>query len=298
MVDMLLRMMALLQIMSDFAHPPNAVGASRMRYHSAPARRSHIMNLVQEAGHYSARDLSRALGVSEMTARRDIRLLAGEGLVKAVYGGVSSLSPSLNGVDFRLRAKQHVDAKRAIARAARSLVRANSTIALDAGTTAFELARSLPHDQNLTVVTHSLPVMHALASRTDIELIGLGGLLHPESQSFAGPLTVAALRNLRVATLFLAASAVDDDAMFCGNLFDAETKRALIEAADETVLIVDASKFGRTATVRVGPTTGTHTIVVDDALDPRLVGSLRSQGIRIIVARPHVDAADPEAGVL
>ena len=70
------------------------------------------------------------------------------------------------------------------------------------------LARRLPAGRNLTVVTHSLPAMSAVARREGVRLIGLAGSYEPELQVFAGPLALAPLTQLRVQTLFLAGDVI------------------------------------------------------------------------------------------
>ena len=58
-------------------------------------RRTKIVEIVQENGSKSVADLCELLQVSEMTIRRDLRDLDGEGLMRRVHGGaVSSLGRS------------------------------------------------------------------------------------------------------------------------------------------------------------------------------------------------------------
>jgi len=254
----------------------------RMRYDSAPSRRARILSLVREAGFCSAAELSQRLNVSEMTVRRDIRRLAEEGLARAVHGGISTVTAFLGPVDFQFRASQRLAQKRAIARRALELLEPGSVVALDAGTTTLEVARQLPSDHRITVVTHSLPIIAALAARTSSELIGLGGALHIETQAFAGPLTLRALTDLRVHTLLLAATSVRDGAMWCTNTFDSDTKRALIDSADRVVLLVDSTKFSVTAVMKVAELKVVHTMISDDAIGPKEREMCQSAGLELL----------------
>ena len=245
--------------------------------------------MVHARSHASAAELSDELGVSEMTIRRDIQLLASQGVARAVRGGVSlppqdGFAYDGTGTDFSIRAEEAVETKRRLAQAALRLINPDTTIALDAGTTTLELARLLPSSLRLSVVTASLPAMAALADRPGIELIGLGGVLHRESQAFAGPPTLAALRQLRIHQTFLASSAIRDGQMLCGNLWDTETKRTLIENSEELILVVDASKFERSAMNRVGPLSAVGTIVVDAAIKPPDLRLLEGAGVRVVIA--------------
>jgi DeoR/GlpR family transcriptional regulator of sugar metabolism len=249
-----------------------AAGSDRssFTYDTAPDRRTRILDLVRENGFCSASELSSILKVSEMTVRRDVRPLAGEGLV-------------LGPVDFRLRATQQLDAKRAIARCAVDRIHSGTVIALDAGTTTLEVARQLPSDLRLTVVTHSLPAMAILAGRAATDVIGLGGNLHRETQAFAGPETIRSLSQIRVNTLLLAATAVRNSAMWCTNSFDAETKRALIASADRVILLVDSSKFETTALMRVAALDAIETVITDDGIEPDTQAALVRNGQDVVV---------------
>jgi DeoR family fructose operon transcriptional repressor len=219
-----------------------------------------------------------------MTIRRDIARLASEGSARAVRGGISRLPHAVVGTDFAIRAPHRPEAKRRIAAAAAGLLVPGTTVALDVGTTTLELARQLPPALRLSVVTPSLPAMLELATRPEVELVGLGGVLVAESQAFAGPATLAALRDLRVDQAFLGATAVRDGTVLGGNPWDTELKRALLRNADQVVLLADASKFTRGATYRVGALSEVDVLVVDGALGAEERARIEDAGVRLIVA--------------
>lgn len=268
-----------------------------LRYDHAAERRRELLKRVREARYCNFAELSGELGVSEMTVRRDIDRLAEQGLVRAVRGGVSVVAheplPELQpGTDFSIRARKNPGAKRVIARRAVEMVKPASIVAIDAGTTTLEVVRLMPPGLRISMVTHSLPAMAVPRPDSGIEVISLGGVLHPETQAFAGPTTIANLEELRVHTLFLAASAVRDGIMYCGNHFDAMTKRALMEAADKVVLLVDASKFRTTAMVQVAPLAEVDAIIVDDAIEPEDREAIEAMDVELIVVPTDRSAAD------
>lgn len=219
---------------------------------------------MREAGYVSAPDLSGDLAVSERTVRRDLQKLADLGLAELVYGGALVPGRATPRSPFGARAQARSAQKRAIAALAARFVRPGATIALDAGTTTVELARLLPHDDDVTVVTHSLPAMVALDERPN--LIGLGGLHHPPTQAFTGPDTVAAIGRLRVHTFFLAASGLSGHGAYCGTPLDAETKRAFIGIAERVVLLADSSKLRQTAPVPICDYDRIDALVTDGAI--------------------------------
>ncbi len=221
---------------------------------------------MRGTGYVSAPDLSADLSVSERTIRRDLQKLADLGLVELVHGGAYAPGGVIPGSPFGARTHAQSDRKRAIARRALEFVEYGATIGMDSGTTTHELVCQLPADADLTVVTHSLPAMAALGERRDITLIGLGGLHHRSTQSFAGPDTVTAISRLRVHTFFLAAGGVSPDGTYCGSPLDAEVKQAFIGIAERVVLLADSTKPGRTAPVPVCGHDRIDAIVTDDAI--------------------------------
>ena len=150
-----------------------------MRYDSAPQRRRVIMERLRETGFVSVTSLTRDLGVSDMTVRRDLRKLEKQGSVRVVHGGVSALHGPMHNPAFVSRSRMDEAANKAIAETALGLVADKDTIAIDAGTTTYALAQALPHGFDGTVVTHSVPVIQLLLSRGRGKVVGLGGeLLH------------------------------------------------------------------------------------------------------------------------
>jgi DeoR/GlpR family transcriptional regulator of sugar metabolism len=273
-----------------------SAGAGSLRYRDASARRTALAELVQQRGFCRVPELSDQLGVSRITVRRDIARLEEDNLVRSAHGGVMALSPAGPGSHFRLRSAAHTEAKQAIGRKAIEYVNRHATgpLGIDAGTTGFEAARFVTPQVPLTVVTHSLPVMAELAQRPLVEVVGIGGVLHPETQAFAGPSTVAGYAGLRLGTILLTASAVRDQMMLCGNAFDAETKRQMMAVADQIILMVDASKFDAIAPFQTAELSRVDVVVIDDQAPPALVESLEAQNLRVLIAERREDATMAE----
>jgi DeoR/GlpR family transcriptional regulator of sugar metabolism len=263
----------------------NLVNTPSMRYRGANARRAAMIELINELGFCSITDLCERLGVSRMTVRRDIQQLEEANLVRSTYGGVVPLTSQSTGTHFELRLRQQATAKRAIARRAVELITQESSaiVGIDAGTSALEVARYLRPADGCTIVTHSLPVMNELCQRPHVEVIGIGGVLHPETQAFAGPTTIAALQRVRLTTLILTTSALRDGVMYCGNAFDADTKREMMRIADQVVLIADSSKFRKVAAFDIDDLSRVDTVITDSAATDSERASLTAAGARLIL---------------
>lgn len=262
---------------------------TQLRYGSAPQRREQMLRLLGAQGFLASSELARLLGVSEMTVRRDIRLLVQEGVARSVHGGVSLVSPEGTprvGGGFTVRARRESAAKRAIALAASTLIRPGCLMALDAGTTPYELARVFPTDPGVHVATHNLAALPVLLALRAVSVTVLGGEAHEETLSCSGPATIAAVRRLRVDQLFLATSAVLPDGYYCGKDYDAVTKRALLEVSDQVILLADSSKW-QTASgdmQRFAALGAPHVLVTDAGLPAAQRDRLTSRGVEILIA--------------
>lgn len=234
------------------------------------ARREAIMRGLQASGFLSVTHLTHELGVSDMTVRRDLKRLAETGQVRVVHGGASLPHGTLRTADFTSRGERELRAKRRIAQLALGLVDAGTTIAIDAGTTPFELAAALPDTFAGTVITHSVPVLQHMLHVPAARVIGLGGELLAESQALVGALTVEALAGLHAEILFLGAAAVSRRGLFIATDVERYTKQSLMAAADRVVLLVDHTKFSAAAPVRLALLDQVDVLVTDAPLKPAL----------------------------
>jgi DeoR/GlpR family transcriptional regulator of sugar metabolism len=266
-------------------HRRSTSEVGHLRYGSAPERRTRILDVVTNEGFCTIAELARSLDVSEMTVRRDVALLERAEQVRRVHGGLTVLSrDALYSSDFTKRAAEMMHSKRAIAQTAIHLLDREASIGIDAGTTMHQLALLLPDDLKLTVASHSLPVLNALLSNPGVQVIGLGGELHPLTQDFAGLATREAIANLHLSVLFLAARSLSNRGVFCASDHEALVKRKLLEVADRVVVLADSTKLTSSAMVRVCGLDRIDCIVMDDGVSPEAKSLFLSHGIKLIVA--------------
>ena len=247
-------------------------------------RRVAMRRQVAEAGFVRVDTLARDYGVSIMTVHRDLDELERLGFLHKVRGGATSAPTTTFHGDLEHRMQAQVDAKLAVAREVlRTEVESGQVIALDDSTTSLVLARLLPEKAPLTVVTHFLPVIRALAAQPGIELIGLGGRYDAAYDSFLGQATAEAAAGLRYDLLFLSTTAVADGVCYIQSLDTVITRRALIASAARSVALVDHSKFDRRALHRLVGLRELDRVVVDDATPEQVVRRERARGATIDV---------------
>jgi DeoR family fructose operon transcriptional repressor len=250
-----------------------------MRYTAAPERRAELERLVSVDGYVASTDAAQRLGVSEMTVRRDMRLLEDQGVLRRVAGGATIAAA---GVPFERRDAVGAAQKRAIAELAAHEAKGAGVVALDAGTTVAGVASLL---RGSTIVTHSLPVIEALAREPAPRLVAAGGHYQPDTRCFAGPLAEETLRGMRCDVALLSATAVGLDGLWGTNVLDAAIKRILARQSERVVLLADADKLARTSAVRIAGLDIVDTLITDDRADAEVVARFEDAGIVVRVAR-------------
>jgi DeoR/GlpR family transcriptional regulator of sugar metabolism len=252
------------------------------RHRNAPERRESIVVALRTEGFLSIADLTRELGVSHMTVRRDLQHLEQTGQVRTVYGGVSLSLPALH--DAGRWADSAAGEEARIGQCAATLVDERSTVAIDAGQLGYEVARALPEDFHGTVVTHSIPVIQLLMSRPrPPRVVGLGGELLPGSFAFGGASTVAAIERVRVDTLFLAIDGLDDRGAYARSDGEAAVKRALLGVARRTVVVARHACSDDSAPLLLGRLSRFTALVTDRRPPNRMERALLQAGVDVLV---------------
>jgi DeoR/GlpR family transcriptional regulator of sugar metabolism len=230
----------------------------------ASDRKEQIRSIVHQRGLVRNSELSNLMGVSTVTIRQDLEQLESRGLLRRTYGGAAAIAGGTADSAFSIRSAEHSEAKRRIGAAAAAMISAGQTIVLDAGTTTIEIARQLPADLNLTVVTCAWNIAVEASSRAGVQVILCGGLFNPKTLSVVGSQVEHVLQEIDADRLFLATYAVNIAKGLCErNLAGAQTKRALIRCARQVVLVCDSSKFGAVAPMVTAPISAVDHVVTD-----------------------------------
>src|SRR5437762_11759294 len=170
-----------------------------------------VLRMLETRDAVQVTELAKAFSVSEVTVRSDLTVLAKQGLVARIRGGVRALQQGQSEVGFDLRLRLEVEGKRAIARAAAAMVDEGEAVAIDASKTGYYLALELRAKRELVVVTNGLLVATALADAPGITVLVTGGLLRLSAMSLVGDLGADVLRSTRINKGFLGAPALSPD---------------------------------------------------------------------------------------
>ncbi len=261
---------------------------------TADERRSSILELLTRHPLLKVTELSSQFGVSEVSIRRDAERLEQAGLLRRVHGGVvANLALNLgpNMTPFMASQMQVNRArKERIGQAAARLVQPGDHVMFDAGTTTYQVARSISgellSDGNLTVITCSLLIALELGPWHGVNVLLLGGLYqHDYYMNVTGPKTIECLKDLHADKLFLGADgiSISHGVTIAHNLVEAEVDKAMVASASEVIAVVDSSKVGQIGLTTIMPLARIDTLVTDVDAPEEFVDHVRSQGTQVIL---------------
>ncbi len=233
----------------------------------APDRRERIVQLLRERSKLVVPELCDYFNVSPATIRGDLRDLENEGRLRRTHGGAVPLGKAGFERDSSGKQIEHIEEKRRIAFKAAEFVEDGDTIALDTGTTVFEMARFVADRKNLSVVTYDVEIATFLENNSHANIILIGGMLRRGFHCATGPMTVAAISSLNVDKAFLASNAFSPGKGFTTPNFEhAEAKRAMLSIAAEATMLLDSSKIGRISFIKFADIRDVDRFVTDDKI--------------------------------
>ncbi len=249
------------------------------------ARHEAIMELARSTGLVRVEELAERLEVTPQTIRRDLNDLCRSRMLARVHGGAVLPSGTEN-MRYEERRAIAADEKAAIGRAAAALIPDNASLFINIGTTTEAVSEALMDHQGLMVITNNINVANRLRVRPGLEVVITGGVVRPADGGIVGEAAVEFIRRFKVDFAVIGASAIDDD----GSLLDfdfreVQVARAIIENARQVILVADATKFERTAPVRIGQLSRIHTLVTNGRAPSPIHDICIRDGIHLIEVR-------------
>ncbi len=241
------------------------------------------MGRTRAEGVVSTQRLAEELDVSELTIRRDLKVMADEGLLVRTRGG-ASMGGSQELTYLEKTAEAHRE-KLAIAAKAAELVESGDSVILGPGTSTLELANQIKQISDLTVVTNSLLVIDALMSVSNIQVEVTAGSLRRSIRALVGPLTEESLRTLKANKVFISGNGVTRDrGLTTPEVTVASSDRALVAAGDKRIVLADHTKIGIDTMWQTMSVEQMDVLVTDENAPATDLEALRSAGVEVIIA--------------
>lgn len=250
---------------------------------NAIARKQCILKKLETEGSLSIAELAETLEVSSMTIRRDLNVLAENGLVTVEHGGVVLNGGSLFECNMSIKQETCSVEKMRLAQKCLEYINPGDSIFLDAGTTVAKLASLLSAKRNIIVLTHSLLVANQTASFKNIRVIMCPGEFRTDSLAFMGPLTDEFVAGFTIDTLFLGVEGIDvETGISVPDVVDGATKKNLIRNAKRVICLADSSKFGSSFFYRIAPLSDIDLIITDKNIDSAILENLQQRDVAVV----------------
>ena len=251
---------------------------------SMEMRRDAIVQLINEKGTVTFAQIKKEFpNVSEMTLRTDLKLLDEEKRILRVHGGAKSVQVII-GTDGFLNRKsvRNIPEKQAIARKALTLLRPDTTVFLDSGSTATVFARQIP-DQYFLIYTTGLSCATELANLSNPTVMLPGGRLNRYSQSVFGFSAIKELERVHFDQAFLGVTGYHPSTGFsCGISDEAFLKQTAIRQSEKVVALMDSSKINVKCSFSFGTLSDVDIIVSDGKLPEEFLLECKRYGVEVL----------------
>lgn len=249
-------------------------------------RRQRIADFLNNHGAVTLQQLTDALHVSLSTLRRDLDLLAEDGIIERTHGGAilrhqqySTFEPNFSAArDLSPREKM------AIGHAAAEALIPGQSVIFDSGSTVLEAAKAVVARKiELIAVTNDIEIAQVLNSSPFVQVHVLGGYLRQGSNTLVGEEVQNDARAIRADVLFLGAHAVSETIISETSTEVAAVKRTLMKSANSCRLLIDSSKFRPRVFMTVCSFDDLDEIITDEDAPQDELERIRSAGVKLTV---------------
>jgi len=266
---------------------PMGTSDDSIRENVLPAKRHfELVELIRARGQMTVNELASHFTVSGDTVRRDLDLLASQGLIKRTHGGAVAMDNLVHqDSPFTQRMSTRIPAKRRIARAASRLIGDGETLLINGGSTTKLFAAELADRRNLTVVTNNLGVPATLPPDCFSNVYILGGEYKGDAQVTVGPVGFVSAGSISVDSAVIGVGGIAvKEGLTTTVLEECSMILAMICAARRTIVLADASKFGHSSFAHIASLDRIQVLVTDEEPPDALAQALKEARVQVIVA--------------
>ncbi|MDR0363090.1 MAG: DeoR/GlpR family DNA-binding transcription regulator [Planctomycetota bacterium] len=263
-------------------------------------RLAKIQSLILDNSYLNLSDLSRRLGVSESTVRRDLQILEKRGVLTRNHGGAvvneafKLRAPGVAALESPISIANRKE-KEAVGREAAKLVKEGDFIAIGSGTTCLQFARCLRDRENLKIFTNNVLVALELSCRPAIQVVLAGGVsifqnncvntLEIEEGAFG-------IGKFLPSAIFCSVLGIDFSMGYSDINFNfLRTWKSMLQRAERSVLLTTAEKFDKRGFATIGDLDCVDEVVTTSRIPEPYLAYYRKHGIAV-----HIADYEPDAG--
>ncbi len=248
-------------------------------------RHKFILDKLSDVGFVNVTDLSRDMNVTTVTVRKDLKILEDKKLLFRSHGSATPVSPYVKDKPVNEKRLVRVDDKQKIVLRTVGLIEENDAIIIASGTTVLALAKAIPQEMKITVITGAMNVSAALLDHQNIEIIQLGGVVRKSSASVVGHYAEDMLLNFGCTKLFLGVDGISSEyGLTTSNMMEAHLNGKMIKAAQKIIVLTDSGKFGKKGFGKICDIDDIDIIITDEGISETYRSQFEERGIEVIVA--------------
>lgn len=246
-------------------------------------QRHHLLlNLLREHTVLSVSQITRLLGTSPATARRDIVRLDKEGKVRKVRNGAEAIVPEREPwVPLNPNQAQNIDEKVRIARAASTFIKPEESVVINCGSTAFLLGQEICN-KPVQIITNYLPLANYLIEHDHENVVIIGGQYN-KKQSIILPSQESTNSLYAGHWMFTSGKGLTAEGLYKTDMLTAVSEQRMLAMVGKLGVLVDSSKLGQRAGMLFSKAENIDLVITGQQADAEIVRELKAQGVEVVL---------------
>lgn len=245
-------------------------------------RSNKILEFLTHQNKMEVSLLSKKLGVSQVTIRKDLDALERKGIIKREHGFALLCSTD----DINGRIAYHYEEKRKIAQKSSELICNGDTIMIESGSCCAVLADTLTTTKkDLTIITNSAFIAGYIRGKSNFQVILLGGIYQQDSQVMVGPMIRQCIENFFVDLFFIGTDGYNTKVGFTNrDQMRAQAVRDMAHQAGQIIVLTESNKFSNNGVVPMNLKDQVKTVITDANISDAVKAELESKKIHVIIS--------------
>lgn len=257
-------------------------------------RQNQIEQYINKNGFADVDSLAEKFGVSIVTMRRDLDLLAENDRIIRTFGGAERIhkpetASSVSPLNLSETTPELASIQRSLAKIAAEMIEDNDVVLMNSSRTASYILEYLG-DKIVTIITNNIAALVRNHSRYTT-LIMTGGQSRPKSSSLTGSYTINALSQIVATKCILGVRGINSEEGITSSILDESfVNQKMIQQTNGPIIIVaDHRKIGRKDSFISGSIKEISVLITDDKANEEELSKISDRGVRVIVEKSPAD---------
>ncbi|KRL20019.1 MULTISPECIES: DeoR/GlpR family DNA-binding transcription regulator [Lentilactobacillus] len=240
-------------------------------------RRVYLLKIIKYKVSTTVHELSKTIGVSEMSIRRDCRVLQKMGKIKVSFGKVEYHDKNVDQAE-RTQIDKINDK---IAQAAANYINDNQMIFINSSRTAIKILDHIK-DKRINILTNNLRAIDKKINN-ESNLVLSGGEIRKESRILTGDIALESFRNVHASISFIGCAGLDiKHGLTTTNIHEAQINKVIVKNCQRLIVLANYTKINKVTNFNVGNLKDIDVLVTDIYSNDNYIKRIRNMGIEVI----------------